>query len=42
MEKKAYEKPQIEVIDLDATPQLLAASGPKQYDGTPGQFYDAG
>ena len=42
MEKKAYEKPEIEVIELDQTPQLLAASGPKQYNGTPGQFYDAG
>ena len=43
MEKKAYEKPEIEVIALDQTPQLLAASGgPKQYNGTPGQFYDAG
>ena len=33
--KRPYEKPEIEVIDLDQAPQLLAASGPyvPDYDG---------
>gem|GEM_PF-4314709 len=36
MEKKAYEKPEIEVIDLDIAPQILAGSPPpygRAYDG---------
>ncbi len=41
--KRQYEKPEIEVIELDAEPQLLAASGgPKQYNGSPDHFFDAG
>jgi len=35
MEKKEYEKPEIQVIELDTAPQILAGSPPygRDFDG---------
>ncbi len=42
--KRQYQKPEIEVIELDRNPALLAASGggPKGYSGSEDDLYDAG
>lgn len=42
MEKKPYAKPEIEVIELPETQQLLQASGPQRLNGTEDNYQDAG